>query len=363
MDVINRTAFPVTTMAFQYPDGSAMLTIIVKGTFSMASEGGDATVAEEQIPVFFGDEPDPEDEEKILLESDLVPYKPRTDVVLVGSAHAPGDQPVKAIDVTLSVGDLRKTIRVIGDRRWKCASRFLPVIPTSPIPFRQIPLTYERAYGGIDGKGGGFCPENLVGKGHYAKKRKAVLNNAPLPNLEDPAHLIRYWNDHPRPVGFGFYARTWQPRATYAGTYDDVWKETRAPLPPADFSFRYYNGAHPDLQVSGFLNGNERVELIHVTPAGRRIFRLPGISPNCRVKKQSMAAERSTDEGERSMLRQKKEGDTSEPVPMALDTLCLLPEEQRFYQVWRGRCVIQDLTALEIASVTVSTETEAETET
>lgn len=360
MDVINRTDFKAATMAFEYPDQSAMLTIIVKGTFTMATDGNTAAAAETHMPVFFGDEPDPEDEEKTLFESDLVPYKPNADVILIGKAVAPGDAPVRALDVSLSVGNLRKTIRVIGDRQWRCPSRFLPAIPSPPIPFRSMPLTYERAFGGIDAKGGGFCPENLVGKGHYAKKRKSVLDGAPLPNLEDPAHLIRYWNDRPRPVGFGVYGRAWQPRAKYVGTYDETWKETRAPLPPKDFSFRYYNAAHPDLQAPGFLEGNEMVQLVHMTADERRYFRLPGISLSCRVTRQSLESIWQREAGETPFVHHEKKHVATENIPMALDTLCLLPEEDLFYQVWRGRCVVSDLSALEIASVTISTESKTE---
>jgi hypothetical protein len=52
---------------------------------------------------------------------------------------------------------------------------------------------------------------------------------------------------------------------------------------PADFNYRFYNGAHPDLQVKGFLTGNEPVELNNLTPEGLMRFSLPGITPLCRV--------------------------------------------------------------------------------
>ena len=51
------------------------------------------------------------------------------------------------------------------------------------------------------------------------------------------------------------------PRVSYAGTYDEQYQKERAPDPPLDFSYAFYNGAHPDLQVEGYLRGDEEVEL------------------------------------------------------------------------------------------------------
>jgi hypothetical protein len=44
----------------------------------------------------------------------------------------------------------------------------------------------------------------------------------------------------------------------------------------------------------------------------------------------------------------------SEEVKLNLDTLCLIPDEGRLYLVWRGLCPIDDLTAIEIATVEIS---------
>ena len=72
--------------------------------------------------------------------------KPGTDVVLVGEAWAPKGRPVPSSLVSVKVGALRKVIQVFGDRRWKGGSSSQP---SSPEPFLRMPLTYERAYGGV----------------------------------------------------------------------------------------------------------------------------------------------------------------------------------------------------------------------
>ena len=77
----------------------------------------------------------------------------------------------------------------------------------------------------------------------------------------------------------------WMPRRGFLGTYDDKWRKERSPDLPEDFRFEYYNGAHPDLQVNGFLKGDEDVELLNLTPGGKVGFQLPGLSVSCKVWK------------------------------------------------------------------------------
>ncbi len=339
MKIVNHTPFIVAAMPGKGPEDKDILTIIVKGTFEPVAYEP-AIIASDQIPLFYGDEfMDKENGGSLRFESDIAPFKPKADIALVGNAYAPGGRSAFAIDVSLKVNHTEKKIRVIGDRYWKCASRFLPVIFTKPKPFIIMELVYEKAFGGVDETGGGFCPENLVGCGFYKKKRKNILNNARLPNLEDPDNLIKYWNDYPFPACFGFFSKAWMPRAKFAGTYDEKWKAQRAPDLPEDFSFEYYNGAHPDLQVEGYLKGDEKVEMINLTPAGRLSFRLSGIFITCEIVKSSFGNENPANKVEN--------------ITMNLDTLCFVPDEKKFYQVWRGICTLDDPLSPQIDSVLV----------
>ncbi|NIQ17520.1 MAG: DUF2169 domain-containing protein, partial [Candidatus Aenigmarchaeota archaeon] len=58
---------------------------------------------------------------------------------------------------------------------------------------------------------------------------------------------------------------------------DEKWRKERSPDPPEDFSYDYYNGAHPDLQVEGYLAGDEDVELNNLTADGNVLFKLSGL--------------------------------------------------------------------------------------
>ena len=82
-----------------------------------------------------------------------------------------------------------------------------------------------------------------MGRGFRSKRSKLGASDLRPPNIEDPADLIRGLRSRPRPAGFGFIGRSWRPRIDLAGTYDEAWQRTRAPLPPPDFDTHYHNAA------------------------------------------------------------------------------------------------------------------------
>ena len=321
----------------------AILTIIVKATLEIPEQGL-ATLAAEQIPVAFGDEFVDRGFGVVKFESDLAPFKPKADVVLVGRAHSPGGRPAKSLQVSLRVGDTISTIQVVGDRRWLAGTGSPPRV-SDPEPFTTMELSYERAFGGVDESGGDACLENLVGRGLIAESTQTLEQDVPLPNLEDPDHMIGSSRDRPQPVGFGFYARNWKPRLDYLGTYDAQWQEEIAPNPPLDFRSDFYNAAHPKLQVEGYLRGDEEVELVNLTPQGRTLFQLPGLIPRATVSK---IVRQQTETGEGGDDRQ-----VMETIALQLDTLCLEPDEGRCFLVWRGFSQIEGLTAQEVETVEV----------
>jgi len=335
MKIVNKSELEVAALPFIGPDDKYILTVVVKGTFRISADMS-VSLAEEQIPIGYGDEFFEEAKGVVKFESDVAPFKPRADIALIGKAHTPQHKPMTTLDVSLQVGTVKKTIRVFGSRKWSCAGRMSPATFSGPKPFQAIDLIYTRAYGGIDKEGGAFNKYNPVGRGYFVKKRKKSMNGALLPNLENPKHLIKSWKDQPIPAGFGFWSRSWQPRLKYMGTYDEAWQEERCPLPPTDFKFKYHNAAHPDLQVKGYLRGDEEVELLQMSPDGPLQFRLPGISPSCQAK---------------TIPDPEAEEAPDIDVTLNLDTLCLLPEEKLFYQVWRGTIPIADITAQEIGDV------------
>ena len=343
----NSRAFPHALAFGRNSADDAFLAVIVKGTFRIERRAAPARRAAQQLPAFEADTPyDPRRPDGPLkFESDRVPFKPRADVVLVGSAHTPFGRPQKSIDVLIQVGQTRRVLRVFGDRVWSFGSE-QEVAPriAGPSEFVEMPLSYERAFGGSDELIGvnpntpwlrPWCEQNLLGRGFCAARSVASIHQKPLPNIEDPDNLISAWDSRPTPVGCGFFPRNSKPRVTFAGTYDDKWRATRAPLPPEDFRYDVFNGADPSLQVKGYLVGNERVSVSNVTPGGGTLeFCLPCVRPRLEV------------DGERGAFS----------AHAQLDTLVFIPEQGIFYQVWRGVVGITQPDASDLREIRVEYE-------
>jgi len=331
MKIKNNTQFNVIAVPLIGPENANILTIIVKGTFNIISEKK-ATIFKNQIPIFFSDELN-ESGKGLKFESDLAPYKPRADIVLVGSTYS--KKPVLSIDASLRVNDLVKTIRVFGDRKWNA----LTGSPTKPESFTKMNIVYERAYGGID-EGEVFL-ENLSGMGFTSHKSKKDKDLIDLPNIENPQNLINSLSDRPSPVGFGFIEKSWNYRREYIGTYDEKWQKEKSPDFPDDFKFDFYNAAHPDLQMKTYLNGDEEITLTNLTKSGFIHFYLSGVKLDCIVEKNFDSID-------------SKENLQKIGVQLNLDTLCFIPDEEKLYTVWRGFCEIKDLTVNEIKTVQIN---------
>ncbi|MDA8140076.1 MAG: DUF2169 domain-containing protein [Desulfobacteraceae bacterium] len=355
MNIINKTSFPTETIPNKGPDGKHFVTIIVKGTFA-TKHGQVAARADDQMPIAYSDEPfDPKKGGSIKFEADLAPFKPRADIVLVGHAYALPGALVNSLDAAIKVGVHGKTLRIYGNRFWRCPALSAPR-PSEPEAFTKMPMVYEKAFGGMDKLNGGYCPENMVGIGYWSKVDRKIIQEKPLPNIEDPKALIQSPEDKPKPVGFGYYGRAWAPRAGYLGTYDENWRKQRAPEPPLDFKYDYHNAAHPDLQIKGYLRGDEPVSLHNLTPDGTLQFRLPGVSISCMAEKSyDLLVDHleKTAPGHPSLESLWRMPPEKTAVTMHLDTLCLMPDEKRCYLIWRGRVPVFDTTALEVKEILI----------
>jgi hypothetical protein len=270
--LINQTPFAAERTFVTDERGADVMLVLVKASYHLMPDGR-TEVAPQQLPVCF--EPrfrgDPH-ASSLLSESDLDFPKRTTDVLLVGSAHAPGGVPCTAVEVSMQVGPMRKALRVVGDRVW--SSGLLGPRPGPPVPFVTMPITYERAFGGREqGSPTQFEPRNPVGTG-FARHAEGMPGQ-PVANVSYAGHEFARWDDRPAPAGFGPVARHWQPRAGHAGTFDLAWEQERFPLRPLDFDLRFHQSAPADQQPATFLKGNEPVELRNLTPSGHLAFRLP----------------------------------------------------------------------------------------
>ena len=329
----NQTKFALASVFVSNQDAQPLLALIVKASFSFDANG-QVALAQSQLPVkvegsYWGD---PE-KSSYKYEPEGTFFKPATDVVLIGSACARNGG-VRELTVFFRVGPVEKMVRVTGDRTWIKTLGFERA--TAPEPFERIPLVYERAFGGWDRsnpepKKHQFEERNPVGTGFRSRHGK-FEEGLRLPNLEMPRLKLSSFYGRPEPAGFGFTSPNWQPRAQFAGTYDDKWLKERMPLLPKDFDPRFFNAASAGLVAPGYLLGNEPVVIENVNPTGPLGFRLPGIPPpKCRVA-----------------LR----GKPDQLLETKLDTVILNTDENLLFLIWRSSVVShrgpEDVSAIEI---------------
>lgn len=310
LQIKNTSPFAVALVPGLDKAGVDLATVVIKGTFTIDGTARSLSVAAEQRPIAYGDElhGDPATS-SVRYASEISPAKPGTDLVLLGHAYSPR-RSASMVDVAFVVGDLRKVVRVIGERRW--SRGLLRWRLSDPAPFERIALRYEEAFGGP------ADPRNPVGTGFHGGRSAADLEGLRAPSLEDPSSLLESIEDHPVPTGFGFIGRSWLPRVTYAGTYDERWREERCPLLPADFDERFFYAAHPDLVTCSHLRGGEAVSIVNASLHGPVQFDVPRRQIEVSVR----------------IL-----GETQRRAP-ALDTLVIEPDERRVIATWKAtfRC-------------------------
>ena len=314
----NRTAFPAEMFVFVDKDARKRAVVVVKATFDVA-EDGRCRPADEQAPIVYADEHygDPATT-GVRYESDCVPPKPRSDVLVVGDAVAPPDRRVTSMDVAVAGPGLRKSARVLGDRVWLEAAG--GPVASSPEPFERMPLSFDRAFGGrCDDHPDPACRlaelRNLVGRGFYPDERTAI--GRPLPNIERPGSEVRAWTDRPEPIGFGVIGRGWASRIPFAGTYDEQWMKERMPFLPHNFDLRYFQCAPPDQQGLSLAPG-ERYQCLNMSASGRFTVELPPYRVSVRFCIDDRTERRDTE----------------------ADTLIVEPSRNRIMLVWRAAMVL-----------------------
>lgn len=233
--------------------------------------------------------------------------KSRGEVLLTGKAYAPGGEPATTVPVRMRVGDVDKTIYVVGDREWRDG------VPTPPEPFTEMELTWERAFGGPE------YEANPLGRGMPDEEPRR------LPNLELPGEMVDAEGDRPPPVCFGPVDPMWSPRNQRTGTYDDVWLNEYYPGFPPDFDWRHFQIASDDQHNERSFKGDEEFELLNLHPSRPKITgRLPGVIGRAFLRKRG-APENQLEE-----------------VRLKLTTVWFFPHRDRVLLLWQGATPVSE---------------------
>lgn len=275
-ELSNRTPYAAERTWVQDKDGVKHWVVVVKATFDIGP-GGSLTAAAEQLPPLHAPEYRGEDgKSSLVYEADLIASKPGTDVYVNGRAVAPRGKPTRHMTVGIRVHGRQKVLEVTGDRVYE-RDITGTVVPSAPMPFLELPIVYERAYGGFDdespepSKQEMFAP-NPVGTGVASSRGKLV--GKPVANVAFPGAAP----GSKGAAGFGALCSYWEPRIRFGGTYDGRWITSRKPLLPEDFDPRFFMCAPVDQQFHPHLRGGERVEIAGMTQSGALGFDIPRIA-------------------------------------------------------------------------------------
>lgn len=203
--------------------------------------------------------------------SDYIAHKPRTDIILNTQAWAPNGKPSPHWLARVKIAQHEHCLAIFGARHW---TRKFGWWLSEPEPCTQVAIRYENAFGGGINLNGpesapnylDFEPRNPLGCGllHKNHPDKHVV----APQIENPNDLIDigYPYKRPTPMGLGAIGRSWEPRLSLAGTYDDEWLTKHHPYLPKDFNPSHNQDAHPGLILPRLLLGDEQIQLTHLCP-------------------------------------------------------------------------------------------------
>jgi hypothetical protein len=292
VEIFSACPFAVSMLPWEPAPGRHSVSVCVKATFVLAP--GAATIAPLQEAVGAD-----RSEGGLAGAGDLVPFKPRAEVLLVGHAYAPGGAPIDALIARARVGPFRKSLSITGDRTW--VPSFDGLRPSVAVPFRRMPLRYDLAVRTGENLGG----VDIISQG--AELGRALANIAAIADQggETPGFgpLPLGWRAHRS--GLGDDALAWASRVALA----------EGP-PPAGFDFHVFNAAPSEQQLDEIPPGVEIV-LESLSPEHPRLeTRLPKI----RV----------------ALFRRAAPGERAAELPVRCDTLWIDTDRALAFAIWRG---------------------------
>jgi hypothetical protein len=270
MNVISVGPFLTGSLFWRPAPDLWVLTVVAKGTFAL--KPGKVSLAAEQQSIHareihWSDDP----ARSLHAPSDLVPFKRRVDVVLVGQAFAPRGAPAQSLVARLAVGSVDKAIAVRADRALTRDGEI-----REGARWASMPLLYERAAGGPD-------TWNPVGVSLEAPPD--AYGQRLLPNLQPTTATPAEAAEPGAPIGFGPIAAEWRVRRDRLRHRAEAWNEARFEDVPIgdDFDAAYFQAAPLDQQLD-VLRDEEAIVLESLLADHPRLAtQLSGLQPKAFV--------------------------------------------------------------------------------
>ncbi len=258
MNIVSPNRLPASALVWQARPGAWVVTVVCKATFHLTSPT--CQLASEHEPLFDDDQyVDGDSRKELFAPSDLVPVKPYVDILVVGHAYAPRQQPTTSLTVRLAVGDVRKSFDVLGDGSVGPGGAM-----RGPAPFTKMPLRHERASGGPGTSNPAGVPRD----------RQDPDGWRPLPNL-------RRSDGSPLETACGPISPTWPERRARLGAHAATFppRDRASLVIPAGLDHGFFNAAPRDQQVRS-IAADEALMLENLLAEHALLTtRLPGFFP------------------------------------------------------------------------------------
>ncbi len=287
--------------------------VAVRGTFDLLADGR-LSRSPQQQPFLWADLYEGDPHHSLLVgPSDFVPFKPGTDVTVLGTTFAPEGRPHQQWTCGIRVaGRLEKLLEIHGPRVWEPQIRPARIslrgaeaepqfegwrLGTSE-PVISVPLSWVHAFGGprpirpTQDTPPEMHPFNGLGPGVLDLNFSPKDRKLPAPQIEATDAPIIDWRQDYVPQGCAPVPPWSRFRQRHVGTVDDDWIRERHPILPRDFDYRFYQSAHPDLVIDPWLRGDEVVEFAHMHPTIRILrVKLPAAGLTATVRRPEVAEE------------------------------------------------------------------------
>lgn len=238
--------------------------------------------------------------------------------------------------VSVSLGKVKKTLKVIGDRQWD--GGFFSSA-SSPKKFIEMPLIYQHAYGAFD------YDHNPLGKGVIKKKYKNKDRDCYfLPNIYLDNESTKADKNSHAVAGFGPLDISWPQRVCYQGSYDQQWLTDDHPGFPKDTNPKLFNAAPLEQQINGFFQPDTDYSIKGMNAESPVI---EGQLPNINVR--AFICQHVDDE------QKFKE------IKTAIDTVWFFPELQLGVAIYRGVAQVNDSDGLDVKKLMLACEGASDT--
>ncbi len=277
--VVNQSLYPVQAVEHRFYHGNRYHCVTAKVTVRWDDEGRLYPVPRQPEIVREDVWRDQPDRSSLLVASELIPYKPTTDILVTGSVRPPDGRPTRSWAGALVIGGREKRLRFHGPRSWR-HSLLSGWTLSEPEPCTQVALLYENAYGGVSDTTktefdeGEYYPDNPHGCGYLGKRRADTAQDYRAPQIEAWDGAVDVIG-RDRPVGgLGPLPGFVPARSQYAGSWTA--ETTSIPL---DMDMHYWNVAPLDQRSGEFLKRGDRISLVNLRPGNPVTLQIPPFEP------------------------------------------------------------------------------------